>query len=1131
MIIRSTAPGKLIVLGEYAVLEGAPALVLAVDRRARVRLETRDARPGELPAQVAAVIDAHLRAPERFRAVGHYREQAVQWRASSDALERRLGLVSTLLEALLPLATAKAQQNCRSFRISIESIEFFQENRGGHWRKLGLGSSAAVTVAAASALLELIGREPFGRDATGLAALLDMHRQFQGGRGSGVDLAASLFGGAVEYRLEKAGLEDDDPDPVVTPVAGAATLPAQLQLQPVWTGTSASTGEFLATLAAWRSTHRQEYAERMDTMAALARAGVDACRADDAPGFLGCVREYTQALAALGTASGLDIVSRDHADLQECADTTGVVYKPCGAGGGDLGLALSTDPAAMEKFRQLVRERGYQPLDLAVDPKGLEVETESNVQSSRIPEFYKLSVEDRVKKVREKGLLSKADYQALASGEHTLSIQNADKMIENVIGVMGLPVGLGLNFLINDREYVVPLVVEEPSIVAALSSSAKVVRAAGGFITESTDPILIGQIQVVGVPHPSKARAALLSNRDEVVNLANSLHPNMVARGGGARDLEVFIHPSPSGGNDMLVGHLLVDTRDAMGANLVNTMCEGVASLVENITGGKVFLRILSNLTDRAMVKAKAVIPVEQLAGKGFSGEQVRDGIILASEFAAVDPYRASTHNKGVMNGIDALALATGNDWRAIEAAAHAYAARGNRYTSLTHWNSNDNGDLVGSLEMPIKVGTVGGPLQSNPTVAVNLRLLGVRTARELAEVMGAVGLGQNFSALRALSTEGIQQGHMTLHARSCAHAAGAPPELFEAVVERLIESHQIKIWRAREIIAELSAQQAESAPTAPKEIVRNKRRSSTAAGHGKAILLGEHAVVYGRHAVAAPVPLAIEARVEDADEGVSLLIPRWGVEQRMHPDAAQPQSFHKPSGLILQKLGLTDRPMRIEVFPNVPRAMGLGGSAAVAVAIIRALNEHFGLGLSDAQVNDLAFESEKVAHGTPSGVDNTLATYGRFMLYRPGDPPVMKELTVSEPIPVVVGMTGVESLTAKMVARVRAAWERNPKRYERIFDEIDSLTLQGIRAIDDNDLDQLGELMNICQGFLNALQVSCWEVEELIQIARENGAVGAKLTGGGGGGSIIAICPEDSDRVVRAMQDAGYQAMEVKIG
>jgi hydroxymethylglutaryl-CoA reductase len=750
------------------------------------------------------------------------------------------------------------------------------------------------------------------------------------------------------------------------------------------------------------------------------------------------------------------------------------------------------------------------------------------VQTSRIPEFYKLSVADRVRLVREKGMLSKDDYLALATGEHTLKVHHADRMIENVIGVMGLPVGLGLNFLINGREYVVPLVVEEPSIVAALSSAAKLVRNCGGFETRSTEAILIGQIQMVDVPHPSKARALLLQRRDEVINLANSLHPNLVARGGGARDLEVMIHPSVSGRGDMVVVHLLVDTCDAMGANLVNTMCEGVASLVETIAGGKVLLRILSNLTDRALVWARCTIPVAELAGKGFTGEQVREGILVAAELAAVDPYRAATHNKGVMNGIDALALATGNDWRAIEAAAHAWAARGNRYTSLTHWETNERGDLVGTIEMPLKVGTVGGPLQSNPTVAVNHRLLGAKSARELAEIMGAVGLGQNLAALRALVTEGIQQGHMTLHARSVANAAGASPEHYETVVERLIESGQIKIWKAQEIIAELESRAAPGAATSARP---DAERAPRAAGHGKAILLGEHAVVYGRHAIAAPIPLAIEASVEDADDGVSLIIPRWGVEQRLQVDAEQRQAFHKPSAVILEKLGLMGRPMRIEVFPNVPRAMGLGGSAAVAVAIIRALNAHFNLALSDEEVNALAFESEKMAHGTPSGIDNTVATYGRFLMYRPGDPPTVRPITVARPIPVVIGMTGVESLTAKMVARVRQAWERNPQRYERIFDDIDSLTLQGLKAIENYDLEQLGELMNICQGLLNALQVSCWEVEELIQIAREHGALGAKLTGGGGGGSIIAVCTEGADRVVQAMHDAGYHAMEVQIG
>lgn len=751
------------------------------------------------------------------------------------------------------------------------------------------------------------------------------------------------------------------------------------------------------------------------------------------------------------------------------------------------------------------------------------------MEISRIPKFYKLSVPERVRMVRERGLLSREDCQVLTSGKHTLSVRLADKMIENVIGVMGLPVGLGLNFLINEREYVVPLVVEEPSIVAALSSAAKTVRKTGGFRVESGDSLLIGQIQVVEVPHPAKAKAALLQRKNEILNLANSLHPRMVARGGGAKDMEVIIHPASGHGGDMVVVHLLVDTCDAMGANLVNTMCEGVASLVETLAEGKVFLRILSNLADRSLVTAKVRIPVEQLAGKGFDGEQVRDGIILANKFASIDPYRAATHNKGIMNGIDAVALATGNDWRALEASAHAYAARGSHYTSLTSWSATERGDLEGRLEMPIKVGIVGGPLQSNPTVAINLKMMGVKSARELAEVMAAVGLAQNFSALRALVTEGIQQGHMTLHARSVAMSAGATPEIFDTVVDRLIASGEIKIWKAEEIIEEVRSQvRVPEKSSRSGQVIESEDMGS---GHGKIILLGEHAVVYGRHAIAAPIPLAIQARIEDTEEGVDLIIPRWRVEQRLHNRSEQRQSFEKPMALILEKLGLGDRAMRIEVFPNVPRAMGLGASAALAVAVIRALDRHYQLGLTDEQVNDLAFECEKVAHGTPSGIDNTLATFGSFLLFRSGDAPVRKAIHMPEPIPVVIGMSGVESLTAKTVARVRGAWERNRDLYEKIFDEIDSLVLQGLEALEQGKLETLGEMMNVCQGLLNAMQVSSWELEEMIQVARNNGAYGAKLTGGGGGGSIIALCPEGGRRVVDAIQDAGYQAMEVQIG
>ncbi len=747
------------------------------------------------------------------------------------------------------------------------------------------------------------------------------------------------------------------------------------------------------------------------------------------------------------------------------------------------------------------------------------------MERSRIPNFHKLTVTERVRAIHERGFIDEDDYRLLTVGKHTLRLHHADKMIENVIAVMGLPVGLGLNFFVNGRDYVVPLVVEEPSIVAALCSAAKLVRAAGGFRSVSTDPILIGQIQVLDVPHPAEARAALLQRKDEILALANSIHPKMLARGGGARDIEVHSHVAPSTGRDMLVLHLLVDTRDAMGANLVNTMCEGVATLVENITGGRALLRILSNLTDRAMVTATCTIPARMLGKQVYDGQEVCDGIVQATDLAQVDPYRAATHNKGIMNGIDAVALATGNDWRAIEAAAHAYAARDGHYRSLTRWTRNEQGDLVGQISLPLKVGIVGGPLQSNPTVAVNLRMMGVRSATELAEVMGAVGLAQNFSALRALVTDGIQRGHMTLHARTVAAAAGATPDVFDRVVEQLIESGEIKVWKAQEVLREIRSQHTE------KTSVRAETNDGPwGVGHGKIILLGEHAVVYKRRALSAPIPLAIRTRIRPADEGVHLIVPRWSLEQRVHRRPDNPDTFQNSILMLLERLGIQDQPMRIEVYPQVPRAMGLGGSAAMAVSIARALNLYYKIGLDDEQINALAYACEQNAHGTASGIDNTVATYGRFLLYDAKAQPAMTFLEPASELKFVVALSRVESLTAKMVARVRSSWEKHPVLYERIFDEIDHLTQEGLVAVREGDLPKLGELMNLCHGLLTSLRVSTWELEELVQIARENGALGAKLTGGGGGGAVIALCPEDTKRILHAMNDAGYQAFEVSV-
>jgi hydroxymethylglutaryl-CoA reductase len=750
----------------------------------------------------------------------------------------------------------------------------------------------------------------------------------------------------------------------------------------------------------------------------------------------------------------------------------------------------------------------------------------SVMDRSRIPKFYNATISERLEILRERGVLNKSDYYTFLNGNNVLTADEADKMIENVLGVFSMPMGLGLNFLINNKPYLIPMVVEEPSIVAAVSSAAKIVRNCGGFISISEEPKMIGQVQVLDVDHATKVQHSLLQNKDEIINLANSLHPKMVARGGGARDLEVIIHPGASHRGDMVVVHLIVDTRDAMGANIVNSMCEGVAALIEKISGGKVFLRILSNLTDRSMVKASCVIPTKFLDGKGYTGEEVRDGIIIANEFAHADAYRAATHNKGIMNGIDAVAIATGNDWRAIEAAAHSYAARGHKYIGLACWDKNNAGDLVGTLEIPLKVGTVGGPLESNPSVAIAHRILNVSSAKELAEIMGAVGLAQNFAALRALVTEGIQQGHMTLHARSVANAAGAVPEIFDDVVELLVQNGDIKIWRAKEIIEKLM-------PVREASALERVDQSDLASGHGKVILVGEHAVVYGSHAIAAPINLAIQAKVWDSDNGIHLLIPRWGVEEKIHKGVEHKYSIYKSLDMILKDLHLQNRSIKIEVLPHVPRAMGLGGSAALAVAIIRALDKHYKLKLSNEEINHLAYKSEKLVHGNASGIDNTLATYGKFILFKKGDPPAMKDVKIKQPIPIVVGLSGVESLTAKMVAKVHDAWTNNKSLYNRIFNEINDLALETVSIIEKHNLKQLGELMNVNQGLLNALQVSSQELEELIDIARRNGALGAKLTGGGGGGAMVAIASDQDEAqyIASAIRKSGYEALVTEIG
>jgi hydroxymethylglutaryl-CoA reductase len=420
--------------------------------------------------------------------------------------------------------------------------------------------------------------------------------------------------------------------------------------------------------------------------------------------------------------------------------------------------------------------------------------------SSRLPGFYKMKMSERLRRLAEQ--LDGEELRGLGQSA-TLPLANADAMIENAVGVLGLPVGIGLNFLINGEDVLVPMAVEEPSVIAAVSLAAKIAREGGGFKAEADEPRMIGQVQVTELANPEAARAAILRAREEILAAANALHPAMKMRGGGAKDLQVRL--IKVGEETHAIVHLIVDTQEAMGANLINTMCEGVAPLIERVTAGRVRLRILSNLADLRLARASCTIPFEALADFGFSGAEVAHGIAEASRFADADPYRACTHNKGVMNGVDAVALATGNDWRAIEAGAHAYAARNGKYEPLTRWRV-EHGSLRGSTELPIQVGTVGGAVKANPLIPVLLRMMGDPDTRKLAAIMAAVGLAQNMAALRALGTVGIQKGHMALHARSVAVSAGAKGTAVEEVARALIAAGEIKLHRAQEILAKLVA-------------------------------------------------------------------------------------------------------------------------------------------------------------------------------------------------------------------------------------------------------------------------------------------------------------------------------------
>ncbi len=425
----------------------------------------------------------------------------------------------------------------------------------------------------------------------------------------------------------------------------------------------------------------------------------------------------------------------------------------------------------------------------------------TRVDSSRIPGFYRFTLDERHQLLQRAGLTPE-ECERLCSGG--LSVDAANHIVENVIGTYTLPLGLGLNFQVNGHDYLVPMCVEEPSVIAAASNAARMVREGGGFHAEADPPLMLGQVQLCNVPDIEAASVAIVEAQTELLATCNAACPGLVRHGGGARELEVrVLEPG------MLVVHIIADCGNAMGANLVNTMAEAVAGRLAALARAQVGLRILSNLADRRRVRVWCQISSGLLGGGGYNGQEVLAGIVAASRFAELDPYRAATHNKGILNGIDPVVIATGNDWRGVEAGAHAYAARSGVYRPLAVWRRTEDGSLRGQIELPLAVGTVGGTLRVHPGARLSLRILGVKNAGELGMIMAAAGLASNLAALRALATEGIQRGHMSLHSRSVAVAAGATGELVDRVAAELSASKDICAERAAEILARLQSETA----------------------------------------------------------------------------------------------------------------------------------------------------------------------------------------------------------------------------------------------------------------------------------------------------------------------------------
>ncbi|GEM_PF-692539 len=771
--LRATsAPGKAFLIGEYAVLHGGPSLVTAVGVRAvahpaRPEHEERPHPDSPFVAMAEEVVRAHL---------------------------RTLG---------------PRQANSMSTTPVVTTLGF---DRGD--RKVGFGSSAAVCASVIAYHLEGAGLHVGGEDPvmrkTAFKLAHAAHRQAQGGHGSGGDIAAAIFGGTLAAAALEVG-HDGTPDPADrwSPV----DFPTWLHVAFFDAGAPASTKARIQALDRARERDRQGYTEAMQRLRDAAsdfrdawarpctKATSDSPDASPFAEICTAVAEHNRGLAALEALTDLPILTPTIQQVIDAAEAMGIAAKPSGAGGGDVVVVFSPDRARLDHMAaRLGRDHGIaQFAGLRVHADGLTQDAAPPL-NSRIRGFFKLTVPERRRRLaRATGI----DLQRFDDGSPgSLGIPEADHMVENVIGCLSLPLAIATNFRINGRDVLVPMCVEEASVVAAASNAAKMVRAGGGFAAHSDPPWMIAQIQLIretSVFDPTEVVAKVDGARAEILKLADDAHPRLIERGGGTRDLEIRVLDA-----ETVVIHVLVDCQDAMGANLVNTVAERVAPRLETITGWSARLRILSNLADRRASHLSARVPPAALATRDLDGEAVAKRIVEASRFAEIDPYRATTHNKGIMNGVDAVVLATGNDWRAMEASAHAFAARSGAYRPLATWRIADDGYLQGRLTLPTAVGVVGGATRVHPAARLSLKILESPSGIELGQIMAAAGLASNLAALRALATEGIQRGHMTLHARSVAASAGASGSDVPTIAARLIEDNEIKLEHAQRLLAEI---------------------------------------------------------------------------------------------------------------------------------------------------------------------------------------------------------------------------------------------------------------------------------------------------------------------------------------